>query len=54
MWKINFTRLQCHCDNVDMCTYVFPELTTISQLAFEIGQQATHIILDRLIDPQKN
>jgi len=40
-------------DNVDWCEYVTPKLTTIKQPIFELGQEATRLLLDRIADPDK-
>lgn len=40
-------------DNVDWCEYVTPKLTTVRQPIFELGQEATRLLLDRIADPKK-
>lgn len=40
-------------DNVDMCEYVKPKLTTIAQPIFELGQSAAQLLLARIQSPEK-
>lgn len=40
-------------DNVDMCEYVTPPLTTIAQPIYELGQQTAELLLDRIENPKK-
>lgn len=40
-------------DNVDMCEYVTPPLTTIAQPIYELGQQTAELLLERIKDPEK-
>lgn len=39
-------------DNVDMCDYVKPKLTTIAQPIFELGQSAAQLLLERIQSPK--
>lgn len=41
-------------DNVDMCEYVTPQLTTIAQPIFELGQVTAQLLLERIQFPEKN
>ncbi|WP_165037932.1 substrate-binding domain-containing protein [Enterococcus sp. ZJ1622] len=41
-------------DNVDMCEYVKPKLTTIAQPIFELGQASAQLLLDRIHFPEKD
>lgn len=38
-------------DNIDWCEYITPKLTTIKQPIFELGQEATRLLLNRIADP---
>ncbi|MBO0437132.1 ribose utilization transcriptional repressor RbsR [Vagococcus fluvialis] len=38
-------------DNVDMCEYVSPTLTTIAQPIYELGQQTAEMLLKRINEP---
>ena len=38
-------------DNIDWCEYVTPKLTTIKQPIFELGQEATRLLLNRIVEP---
>lgn len=40
-------------DNVDMCEYVTPPLTTIAQPIYELGQQTAKMLLERVNKPTK-
>lgn len=40
-------------DNVDMCEYVKPKLTTIAQPIFELGQSTARLLLERIQAPKK-
>ncbi|MEY8446351.1 ribose utilization transcriptional repressor RbsR [Enterococcus ratti] len=40
-------------DNVDMCEYVKPKLTTIAQPIFELGQSAAQLLLERIQFPNR-
>lgn len=40
-------------DNVDWCEYVDPKLTTIKQPIFELGQEATRLLLERIESPDQ-
>lgn len=41
-------------DNIDMCEYVTPQLTTIAQPIYELGQTTAELLLDRIAQPEKN
>lgn len=41
-------------DNIDMCEYVIPQLTTIAQPIFELGQTTAELLLERIQQPEKN
>lgn len=41
-------------DNIDMCEYVKPQLTTIAQPIYELGQTTAELLLDRIAQPEKN
>ncbi len=41
-------------DNIDMCEYIKPKLTTIAQPIFELGQTSAKLLLDRIQFPEKN
>ncbi len=41
-------------DNVDMCEYVTPPLTTIAQPIYELGQQTAEILLERISNPEQD
>lgn len=38
-------------DNVDMCEYITPKLTTIAQPIFELGEKTAELLLKRLANP---
>ena len=40
-------------DDVEMCQYVVPQLTTIAQPIFELGQTTANQLLDRIANPQQ-
>lgn len=40
-------------DNIEMCEYVEPKLTTISQPIFELGETVAHLLLERIEQPDK-
>jgi len=40
-------------DNVEMCQYVTPQLTTIAQPIFELGQVTAQILLSRIQNPDR-
>lgn len=40
-------------DNVDMCKYVTPPLTTIAQPIYELGQQTAELLLERIEHPEQ-
>lgn len=40
-------------DNVDMCKYVTPPLTTIAQPIYELGQQTAELLLERIKHPNQ-
>ncbi|MEG2254114.1 MAG: substrate-binding domain-containing protein [Vagococcus sp.] len=40
-------------DNVDMCEYVTPTLTTIAQPIYELGQQTALMLLERINQPKE-
>ena len=40
-------------DNVDMCEYMTPPLTTIAQPIYELGRQTAEMLLDRIEHPEK-
>ena len=40
-------------DNVEMCEYVTPELTTIAQPIVELGREAAQMLLNRVEDPKQ-
>lgn len=40
-------------DNIDMCEYVEPSLTTIAQPIYELGQQTAYMMLQRLSHPDE-
>ena len=40
-------------DNIDMCEYIKPKLTTIAQPIFELGQTSAKLLLDRIQFPEK-
>lgn len=40
-------------DNIDMCEYVVPQLTTIAQPIFELGQTTAKMLIDRIEKPNK-
>lgn len=40
-------------DNVDMCEYVTPTLTTIAQPIYELGQQTAQMLLQRISAPNE-
>lgn len=40
-------------DNIDMCEYVTPQLTTIAQPVFELGQTTAELLLERIKEPEK-
>lgn len=40
-------------DNVEMCEYVFPPLTTIAQLIFQLDQMTAQLLLARIKQPDK-
>ena len=40
-------------DNIDMCEYIKPKLTTIAQPIFELGQTSAQLLLDRIQFPEK-
>ncbi|MFM1674611.1 ribose utilization transcriptional repressor RbsR [Lactiplantibacillus plantarum] len=40
-------------DDVEMCQYVAPQLTTIAQPIFELGQTTANQLLDRIANPQQ-
>lgn len=40
-------------DNVDMCKYVTPPLTTIAQPIYELGQQTAEMLLERIEHPKQ-
>lgn len=40
-------------DDIDMCQYVTPQLTTIAQPIFELGQTTAELLLARIHDPKK-
>ena len=41
-------------DNVDMCEYVSPPLTTIAQPVFQLGQTTATLLLERIHQPAKD
>ncbi|MDT2760085.1 ribose utilization transcriptional repressor RbsR [Enterococcus xiangfangensis] len=41
-------------DNVDMCEYVTPQLTTIAQPIYELGQTTAGLLLERVERPEKD
>lgn len=41
-------------DNIDMCEYMVPKLTTIAQPIFELGQTTANMLLERIETPDKN
>lgn len=41
-------------DNVDMCEYVTPQLTTIAQPIYDLGQTTAQLLLARIADPEKD
>lgn len=41
-------------DNIDMCEYVTPQLTTIAQPIYELGQTTANLLLERVEQPEKN
>lgn len=40
-------------DNIDMCEYVTPQLTTVAQPVFELGQTTAELLLERIKQPEK-
>jgi LacI family transcriptional regulator len=40
-------------DNIDMCEYMVPKLTTIAQPIFELGQTTANMLLERIETPDK-
>jgi LacI family transcriptional regulator len=38
-------------DNIDMCEYMVPQLTSVAQPIFELGQTAAEILLKRIANP---
>ncbi|EOH91848.1 ribose utilization transcriptional repressor RbsR [Enterococcus pallens] len=40
-------------DNIDMCEYVTPQLTSIAQPVFELGQTTAELLLERIAQPEK-
>lgn len=40
-------------DNVEMSEFVTPQLTTVAQPIFELGQQSAELLLDRIKHPEK-
>ncbi|HLQ40192.1 MAG TPA: substrate-binding domain-containing protein [Tetragenococcus sp.] len=40
-------------DNTEMCEFVTPQLTTVAQPIFELGQQTAELLLERIHQPQK-
>ncbi|MGH1831261.1 substrate-binding domain-containing protein [Enterococcus gilvus] len=41
-------------DNIDMCEYVTPQLTTIAQPIYELGQTTAALLLERVEQPVKD
>lgn len=41
-------------DNIDMCEYVTPQLTTIAQPIHELGQTTAKLLLERIEHPEKD
>lgn len=41
-------------DNIDMCEYVTPQLTTIAQPIYELGQTTARLLLERIEQPEKD
>ena len=41
-------------DNIDMCEYVTPQLTTIAQPIYELGQTTARLLLERIEQPEKH
>lgn len=41
-------------DNIDMCEYMVPQLTTVAQPIFELGQTTARMLLERIENPAKN
>ncbi|MDT2674393.1 ribose utilization transcriptional repressor RbsR [Enterococcus dongliensis] len=41
-------------DNIDMCEYVTPQLTTIAQPIYELGQITAGLLLERVAQPEKD
>ena len=41
-------------DNVDMCEYITPQLTTIAQPIYELGQTTAELLLERIQQPEKD
>ncbi|MEG0372464.1 MAG: substrate-binding domain-containing protein [Enterococcus sp.] len=41
-------------DNIDMCEYVTPQLTTIAQPIYELGQTTAELLLKRIQEPEKD
>lgn len=41
-------------DNIDMCEYMVPQLTTIAQPIFELGQITAKMLLERIENPSKD
>ena len=40
-------------DNIDMCEIVTPQLTTIAQPTFELGQRTAEVLLHRIQEPER-
>lgn len=41
-------------DNVDMCEYMTPQLTTVAQPIYELGQTTAELLLERIHQPKKD
>lgn len=41
-------------DNVDMCEYVTPQLTSVAQPIYELGQTTAELLLERIQFPEKD
>lgn len=41
-------------DNIDMSEYVTPQLTTIAQPIYELGQTTAELLLERIEQPSKD
>lgn len=41
-------------DNIDMCEYVTPQLTTVAQPIVELGETTATLLLERIHQPEKN